>query len=380
MHRGLRSQMCFLVLGCTLALAGPSSLRADFLSEETSLKLIPADASIYVTSLRLKEQWDVILGSRAYARLREMPWVKLAIDKAQEAWDEQSEDEDFAPIIKFLSAEENGDLLSLGRDLISHEVFVYGDEHVTELFKTLLDVNQKMSSIQWKGIGKGEVDEDQLRTEVMTELIDAVSDMEVPRLAFGFRTKMTDVASRELGRLEELASKATDEVPTMKGRVQRIRDRESGSDLLTMRVDPSVIPWEQAIEENEEMAEQLEDLRDALSDREIVIALGVYKDYVIIQFGPDADLDAEFGSGDRLWESEKFARLRRHSDKRIDSVSYVSEDFARSANNTQQSMDQLRNMAEQVIPLMEIDEEFADDLVSDAKELIQDIEDMIPEP
>ena len=45
-----------------------------------SLPSIPADASFYSASLRLGEQMDRLVASKAFATLRDLPAVKLAVE------------------------------------------------------------------------------------------------------------------------------------------------------------------------------------------------------------------------------------------------------------------------------------------------------------
>ena len=51
---------------------------ADLAEQAHSLRKVPADAAFYSSSLRLKEQWDAFVGSKAYGKLMEIPLVQLA--------------------------------------------------------------------------------------------------------------------------------------------------------------------------------------------------------------------------------------------------------------------------------------------------------------
>ena len=69
-------------LAAVLLLIGPAPAQnTDLTKLDTSLKLVPADASFYSTSLRLGEQVDRFLASNAYAKLRALPAAKYAVDQ-----------------------------------------------------------------------------------------------------------------------------------------------------------------------------------------------------------------------------------------------------------------------------------------------------------
>jgi hypothetical protein len=48
-----------------------------------SLDLVPADAAFYSASLRLREQFDIITKSNAWAKLKNLPSVQMAWQLAQ---------------------------------------------------------------------------------------------------------------------------------------------------------------------------------------------------------------------------------------------------------------------------------------------------------
>src|SRR4051794_23497227 len=93
--------------------------RADDLASISSLKLVPADAAFYSTSLRLQEQWDAVMHSKALAKLMALPAVKLL--------HKQIHDELFKPegpgaeFKKMLDDPQNQQLIGLLKDMFSTE-------------------------------------------------------------------------------------------------------------------------------------------------------------------------------------------------------------------------------------------------------------------
>ena len=67
-----------LVIGL---IAPPPAQAQNSLKETTSLGIVPADAGFYAANLRNREIYDVVVRSKAYAKLREMPVVKMMLAK-----------------------------------------------------------------------------------------------------------------------------------------------------------------------------------------------------------------------------------------------------------------------------------------------------------
>ena len=75
---------------------------------DTSLKLIPADAAFYSSSLRGREQLDAFLGSNAWQKIKTMPSVQmgLAIFNAKTQ-------EEGSPAYQFEQARQNPEIKKL---------------------------------------------------------------------------------------------------------------------------------------------------------------------------------------------------------------------------------------------------------------------------
>src|SRR5262245_5302041 len=91
---------------------------------DSSLKMIPADASFYSTSLRLGEQLDRFLTSNAYLKLKSLPAAKLAVEHLRQAAGDPNNP--FGKAMQLLKDPANQDLLDVLRDLPRQEIFIYG--------------------------------------------------------------------------------------------------------------------------------------------------------------------------------------------------------------------------------------------------------------
>ena len=80
------------ILAIVAVAASSQSARAADLAEQAhSLRQVPADAAFYSASLRLREQWHVFTGSKAYGKLMEIPLVQLGKMQATFQWQQTNE-------------------------------------------------------------------------------------------------------------------------------------------------------------------------------------------------------------------------------------------------------------------------------------------------
>ena len=70
------------VAAALLATSLPAASGADI--ADTGLSMIPADAAFVSSSLRLREQYDAIVASNAFASIRKLPAVKKFFDSLEE--------------------------------------------------------------------------------------------------------------------------------------------------------------------------------------------------------------------------------------------------------------------------------------------------------
>ena len=84
MRTDTRLRRCLVSLGAAAALLaltvvpGRAAAKADPRSE-TSLQFVPDSAAFYCSSLRLGEQWKIVVQSRAWKKLVELPAVQMAL-------------------------------------------------------------------------------------------------------------------------------------------------------------------------------------------------------------------------------------------------------------------------------------------------------------
>ena len=149
-HR--RSSLALLLAASSvwLALAGPIS--ADDSIAKLAAARVPKDAAFLSSSLRLREQAERFIGSRAFAALRGLPSVK----RAMEAFEEQKSlpGNPLALVSVFLELPENQQAVEVLADLVSNDSFVYGEPScvtLMDLFRKLQTANQVAGVVQMVG-------------------------------------------------------------------------------------------------------------------------------------------------------------------------------------------------------------------------------------
>ena len=120
-------------------LAGPVAAAGELDKLDTSLKLIPEDAAFYSSMLRNREQFEAIRNSNAWAKVREMPVVQMGLSLYQA----QLGTPGSGPA-KLQAAWKNPEvrkIVDLVADMVSDDVFMYGDDSCTDFLELMQDVS-----------------------------------------------------------------------------------------------------------------------------------------------------------------------------------------------------------------------------------------------
>ena len=157
------------------------------------------------------------------------------------------------------------------------------------------------------------------------------------------------------------------------------RDQIGGREFLTLRLDGSMIPWDE-ISEDMEDAEEVERWRELVSDKTLAVALGVTDEFVLLSIGETTDHLETFGQGRTLSEQPAIVRLNKHADQRVASVGYMSKELAQKLSSPEQTVDDLAGMADEVLVAAEVSDEQREQLVADIRGLGSEFKKYMPEP
>jgi len=355
---------------------------AESVLDTSSLKYVPEDASFYWSRMRMREQVEAVINSRAIAKILELDGIKqvreFAAELQKSALEETPGSPDVEQVKSWFDLPENQQLQSVLLDAVSHEVFIYGDSGFAELFAVLNAMSTEIRALQAEEAKLGPNDEGIKRksSELLTK---ALKQLKVPSTVIGFKLKEGKPAESQLARLEAIITAQLEMQPAeWHGRLKR--EKIGATEFLTLRLDGTLIPWEQFPQGPDADPKFIEESRQTLNKLTLVVSIGIRDGYLLVAMGDStANLQA-LGSGKLLSSRKELAPVVQHAGERFTSISYVSEQMMREGNTLDKQLDGYVAMAEQLLPLAELDPGMQEEIIADAKQLANDLKKYIPKP
>lgn len=321
MRQIMTRSVSWLLVLCGLC----TSLRAEDLKGTTSLRFVPASAAFYTSSLRLREQYDIFVGSRAFEQLAGLPGIQLGLSLL----DAQYRKPDFAPIRNFLKQKENKELVALLSDAAANEVFAYGDVGLIELITFLQDLSNqgRMAGVQAGLANPEDAQEAQLEIArgVLQRLNNNHDKLHLAPFVIGAKVSDAARALRQIGRLEPILQQITPALED-KVKVTFARTKIGTGDFLTLTVDIGSIDWSE-LEENipEEISAEASTLIDYLKTKKFTVALGVQEGYLLFSMAEGIGHLQTLGQGESLGDVPEFQKVLQHQEQRITGLWYASK-------------------------------------------------------
>jgi hypothetical protein len=369
-HHGTALRLALLALLANVCVVIPErQARAAELAEQAhSLRAVPADVAFYSASLRLKEQLDILLESEAYSRLLQIPLIQFAKMTAVTQW-QHSPEPTITKVREYLESDEGHQTVDVLKEMFAEEVFLCGGDDVAGLINLLMELNGLQRTARLEAAAKDEEPNDVVAERIRELLDERADEFKVPSLALGFRVKDADRARGQLDEVHAVVRNLLDEHrPELSAHLQR--DQIAGHEFLTLRLDGSMIPWDQLREEAEDVdPEQFDRWRELVSPKTLVVALGVVDEFVLVFVGSSTDNLEHIGEGPFLADQPALARLKKHADERLVAISYVSEQFATSLGSPEQTVEDLAGTADELLQQAEIDDEQRRQVVEDIRAL-----------
>jgi hypothetical protein len=364
--------------------AGPAEVRAaravDGNKSDSSLKWIPADAAFYSAMLRNGEQLDAVLKSRAWAKFKSVPFVQEAWQKIKDEW---SEDGKLKDLYKFYQKPENRELVALLGDMTSQEVFVYGSESwagFAELGQTVYG-SMFMGPLWLRVKGQaGDRTQQQLQAiSILQALNQNRKLIRIPDLVIGFKVSKKERAKNQLHRLGKLLNDLAEKDPQLKERIKR--EKLAGNTFLTLRLDGKMIPWDKVpIADFENEAGEYDKLITRLKNLTLTLSVGLREDFVLVSLGETNAHLTNLGKGKLLVERPEFKPLTKFADKRIASISYVSQKIASQMAMKEKDVQGLGDMVKGLLEKLDVTDKQRAQMQKDIEELAKDLKPYFPKP
>jgi hypothetical protein len=362
---GIRVHRLLATVFAAALVAGPAGAAAPQPLAGSGVATVPADAAFLFSSLRLREQYDAIVASNAFATIRDLPAVKRALN----SWEEQTEmpGSPVSMFLTFLELPENEQAVELLTDMMARDTFVYGEPSCVAFAKLLriLQQAQQRGAI-FQGAGFLELEELEMideeedleaavgggrivpvarqiggldldvavgagRAEALLDTLAANLDLlVVPDVVWGFKTSKQEAGQFQVKRLEVLARMLVEMNPDLAGSLKR--KKVPGGEVVTFTLDGGLIPWDDIaadLADELESSEALDKVLDRIRGLDLVVALGIVGDWVILSLGDSVDhldkLVLPGAKGESLVETKPFAPLRADADKKLTTIWFISQ-------------------------------------------------------
>jgi hypothetical protein len=367
-----------------VALVGFAALPAPVQSQEPaapSLALVPKDASFYTSSMRLGEQIKIVADSNWWKKLNDWDLILQMKFMANLTLGEQ-----IAQYEQWMEEPENAQLVALATDMVSHEVFCYGDSQVSDSIATALEVlnTLQFSGIQYELGGRASgLSSDEFMAKTMLDMLNERKDkLAIPNMVIGFKLTKSEPAEQQLARLEAFAKLMLENVPEL-GLIREKfkRTKVGGGEFLTLELDGGLVPWQEIpFDEIADEEGQYDELIASLKKLTLTISIGVHKGYALISVGQTNDHLAKLGTGEVLADHPKLAALKAAGKQRFTDVLYASEKLMGTVGSKPEDVDQLAKLATEFLPVIGLPEEAEKEILADVQQLTKDLKGFIPRP
>jgi hypothetical protein len=317
---------CFLAVSLVWGLA--TSAKSVDIVKETGLQFAPSDADFFGSSLRLSEQWQGIASSKFAQELLKVPYVKSAIEKFKNQWEDRD-----GEVGRFRNNLENpalASLLKLGQDMISDEFFIIGDgawsEFLLEVSSFSNDLNQAIAT-----------DGPQAAVDFLLNLPKTEADaIPVPGFVIGFKLSDPNLLMVKLDELEGLLRFGLSSFPPAQPLLEGLeRVQDSRGPRLAWTLESDMIPWEMIPRRDEATAALIDHFEELLDGRQICLTIGALKEYLIIGITEDADAIAQLGVEEGLAKHPHLKPVLDRGKEKIVSIGYVSDLMAEAQFESQ---------------------------------------------
>jgi hypothetical protein len=317
----------------------------------SGVEMVPADAAFLSATLRGREQYDRIMKSKAFAAIRKLPAVTRALDSLEEQRTMPGSPLSMADT--FMQLPENEQALDLLEDMVATDTFVYGEPSCVSFLRLLQKLQLGQSRAGLADGAAGTSLEDSQKRLLVETLADNLDLVVVPDIVWGFRTTKLDAARSQLKRIEVLIKLMTQTNPELADSLQR--RKVAGGEVVSFTVQGEQLPWNDIAQDLTASlgdSDDLDKILDRLRTLDLVIALGVIGDRVILSIGDSVDHLEKLalpGSGRKgLLSTKAFEPLFAHKDKPLTGISYMSGELA-AAGGSSSSAEQLQQVLQQAL-------------------------------
>lgn len=343
----------------------PPSAAAALEKVSPALKMLPENAALFQSYLRLGEQWQRLQSSQAWKKFTQLSFV-------QDAWTQIKAvplGPDGMPLQNWFEQPAFQEQWKMICPLLQQEVFLYAGEDVSHLFSLLGHLNAAITAARFEHafvVDRGNLALDQVRQMLYT-LNEHWDDLVVPDVMIGFKVPDQRLAETMWIKLKLEWLIQLQALPIWKDRVRL--QKLGGVEYLTLQWDGKMVPWELfPWKEFEDEEGEFEDLRDHLRALKGVVCIGLKEQYFIVSLSESTDFITDLSKGPRLLERKELAPLAGLADRAICGISYLCSDLR--GTTTSQTMQEWLDEMDEILEDFNVDEKIAERIKADLEALI----------
>lgn len=345
-----------------------------------SAKLVPVDADLYSVALRIPEQWNRFVAGPVVSKFLELPAVENAVEQFRSEW---SEREGFGATARTAMENPNAkEGLAFVRDLISSEIFMFGDKHLSQGYFAQAKFNDDMRLAALNS----ELDETERAVQSMKSIAKMFEDLNVPTMMVGAKCKDVDLALGKIDQLEAVIQLGMSQIPNgslIFKNFERIDDARG--DRIQLRLDGIQIPWDE-IPTNEVFNDEvLEQFQKVFAKKSITITLGMFDGFFVFAVSPSSKAILELGKVKSILEHPHMQAVKEAAANPLTYVGYTSDELSKATFDANLNNFFSRNFATTITPILGLISEdseirdFAKDLMNDCKWVDESIAKLVPE-
>ena len=374
-------RISLLAIAFAVSICGAAAAQGQSksLSESTSLSFVNEDVAFYTTSLRLKEQMDVFLNSRAFDKIKNHPIVQMGIGQVMSEWESPSSPQ-VGMAKGLLSMPENQQLVAMLQDAVSNEVFMIGDENMQNSLKLLMEISQQSNDLQMAGVIGGQ---EAMKEKVLDLLERVASKFAMPGMMIGMKLTDKSLAVQQLKRLEDSVTPLLKQLPPDLAK-RFSRSKIGQGDFITISLDGSLVPWQQIpMDEFEDVErKRVEALIAKAKTMTATISLGLIDDYLVFAIGESTEPLEKHGTGKLLIDRKEMAPLKQFMDKPVTSIAYLSETTMKVLTDPSSQLNSAADTFQSLIELAgdDLSEEIRAEIDADLDDLVEDLKGFYQQP
>ncbi|MCU0709858.1 MAG: hypothetical protein MUF23_16365 [Pirellula sp.] len=292
--------------------------------EQTSVAKLTSDVDLYVGIFRLQEQWQHLAQSPTFRQLRDSRLYAAIESEFMTAWSERRGA--MSRLRAVLENRNTQEALRFVEDVISKDFFFAADGTLSDFLRRSAQVQRRVHLLSDPSIS------DEEKADLIYQWIDELGpDWKLPTLVLGGAISDNERALSKVDEVEGLLRLGLGARPELKEALKYLKRIEDGRGSRIQWILPLAnLPWD-SIPTNEIFdSESLDRLREVLSDKNIVITVGILDGRFILSLSGNPDPLPAVDFEKSLFQHPHLGLVREHQDRSVTGIRYVSDPLAQA--------------------------------------------------